>query len=164
VKTPFEQVVEFHEKFGLEYTDGPRTLPHDLALFRLGFMVEELAEYAKAAGYRRVSTELNSLHDLIKKQSTYTTMRQAGDEVNLHDQLDALVDLAYVLNGTAYLQGFDLEGAYTVVHTANMKKIRAQRAEQSLRGSTFDVVKPPGWEKPDLSMFVQPRETPDVDD
>jgi predicted HAD superfamily Cof-like phosphohydrolase len=74
----------------------------------------------------------------------------------LVDQLDALVDLAYVVLGTAYLHGFRFNEAWRRVHAANMAKVRAERAEQSARGSTFDVVKPPGWKPADLSDLVAP--------
>jgi hypothetical protein len=35
-----------------------------------------------------------------------------------------------------------------------MKKVRALRAVDSQRGSTYDVVKPSGWVAPDLSDLV----------
>lgn len=70
---------------------------------------------------------------------------------SLVDKLDALVDLVYVALGTAYLHGFDFREAWRRVHEANMKKIRASRANESKRGTSLDVVKPPGWQAPDLS-------------
>ena len=69
-------------------------------------------------------------------------------------KLDALVDLVYVAIGTAYLHGFDFNEAWRRVHEANMKKVRAKRADQSKRGSTYDVVKPPGWQPPNLIDLV----------
>lgn len=70
------------------------------------------------------------------------------------DQLDALVDLVYVALGTAYLQGFDFREAWRRVHAANMLKVRATHASQSARNSTADVVKPDGWQKPNLIDLV----------
>ena len=63
--------------------------------FRIRFMHEELGEYLKAAS-----------------------------EKNAHDMLDALVDLTYVVLGTAYLEGYDFEEAWKRVHAANMEKDR----------------------------------------
>lgn len=124
-------VSDFHKKFGLSYTDGPRELPASLAHFRSGFLAEELTEYCRAC--------------------------ESGD---LEGQLDALVDLVYVAVGTAYLQGFDFQAAWDRVHTANMAKVRAERAEQSKRGSKFDVVKPAGWTAPVLTDLVEPSQQP----
>lgn len=120
-----EDIKDFHKKFGLEYQGPPRALPFELSEFRYNFMREELFEYADARD-----------HDDKAKQ------------------LDALVDLLYVAFGTAYLHGFDIRAAWNRVHEANMKKVRALREEDSVRGSTYDVVKPPGWRAPDLSDLV----------
>ena len=122
-------IAAFHEKFGLAYTGGPRELPASLAFFRAQFLVEELNEYTEGL--------------------------KSGD---LEQQLDALVDLVYVAIGTAYLQGFDFDEAWRRVHAANMAKIRTMRAADSKRGSTWDVVKPEGWQPPDLSDLVDTRE------
>lgn len=126
-----QDIEEFHKKFELVYEGAPRFLPDDLAKFRLMFMSEELDEYFDASG--------------------------VGNEPNLEKQLDALVDLVYVALGTAYLHGFGngkFNEAWRRVHAANMTKVRALRAEDSTRGSTYDVVKPAGWQAPDHSDLV----------
>lgn len=122
----FGDVTEFHKKFGLQYEGPPRELPGELAAFRIDFLQEELVEY-----------------------------NTATNERNLEKQLDALVDLVYVALGTAHLQGFDFNAAWRRVHAANMLKIRAEKKEDSKRGSTYDVVKPEGWQPPDLSDLVK---------
>lgn len=73
----------------------------------------------------------------------------------LETDLDALVDLVYVALGTAYLQGFDFNEAWRRVHEANMKKVRALSPADSKRGSTWDVVKPEGWQPPSLKDLVE---------
>jgi predicted HAD superfamily Cof-like phosphohydrolase len=118
-------ITEFHEKFGLAYAGPPRELDPELHKFRSKFMQEELDEYNEA--------------------------HAKGD---LHGQFDALIDLAYVLLGTAHLQGLPFAEGWNRVHTANMAKVRAERSEDSKRGSTFDVVKPEGWTAPDLSDLL----------
>ena len=117
----FEKDIEdFHEKFGLTYEGPPRTLVGELFVFRTKFLREELDEYIKA-----------SLEEDITKQA------------------DALVDLMYVLLGTAYLQGIPIGAIWELVHAANMKKVRAENPEDSKRGTKFDVVKPEGWVSPE---------------
>lgn len=120
-------IAEFHEKFELAYRGAPRQLPPDLQHFRTKFMREELHEYEEAV--------------------------ILGHKAK---QLDALVDLVYVAVGTAYLSGFDFNAAFQRVHLANMKKVRTQSEAESTRGSTYDVVKPPGWTPPDLTDLVEP--------
>lgn len=121
----FADIADFHEKFKLAYDGMPRQLDRELHNFRAGFMTEELGEYVEA--------------------------HEAGD---LEGQIDALVDLVYVVLGTAYLQGFPFDEAWKRVHAANMSKIRALRPDQSKRGSVYDVVKPPGFVPPDHSDLI----------
>lgn len=151
-QTQFQKVAQFHRKYRLEYEGKPRELDDELALFRIGFMLEELAEYCVASGYKKLGNDLSDLHGMLKNRETPHSFRGSGR--NFHDQLDALVDLSYVVNGTAYLQGFDFDAAFQTVHEANMKKIRTERPEDSKRGSKYDVVKPHNWSPPDLTEFL----------
>jgi predicted HAD superfamily Cof-like phosphohydrolase len=137
----FDDIKAFHEKFELQYNGPPRTLPEELAKFRIGFLAEELGEYCMDDEDREL------LVDHAKHSS-------AIQNVPLDKQLDALVDLVYVALGNAYLQGFDFDEAWRRVHEANMKKVRAMRMIDSKRGSTYDVIKPQGWSPPDLSDLV----------
>lgn len=120
-------VTEFHAKFGLQYLGGARMLEGELKEFRQKFMQEELNEWA-----------------------------EAHEEGDLEKALDALIDLQYVLLGTAYLQGLGgvFSEAFDLVHRANMAKVRASDASESKRGTSLDVVKPAGWSAPDLSRLV----------
>jgi len=143
-QTLFADIAAFHEKFSLEYGGPPRVLPEELAKFRIGFMAEELGEYC----HDDKTDDTAALVKAIKN-------RCAPQTVPLEKQLDALVDLVYVALGTAYLQGFRFNEAWRRVHAANMRKVRATRAEDSQRGSTSDVIKPAGWVAPDLSDLVR---------
>lgn len=132
-------IVDFHHKFRLTYDGPPRALPEELGDFRGLFIVEEVEEYLGLPKGVLVAAakELLALHP-----------RPADSLERRADQLDALVDAAYVILGTAYLHGFNFAEAWRRVQRANMAKVRAERATDSKRGSTFDVVKPPGWTPP----------------
>jgi len=148
-KTMFEDIKEFHAKFGLGYDGGPRALPPELKPFRTKFMVEELVEY----------TSLDPRDHKFVQHIFDVFVGVVQTEPSLEKKFDALIDLVYVALGTAYLHGFDFEEGWRRVHEANMKKVRALRSEDSLRGSVYDVVKPPGWTAPDLSDLVQEKPT-----
>lgn len=148
-------IAEFHKKFELDYKGKPRGLDYKLEEFRAMFMNEEVDEW-KLANHRLVligeeiedSTRLFNSPPINKAEVTSL----------LSKSLDAIIDLIYVALGTAYLQGFKsemIEEAWRRVHEANMKKIRAQRPEDSQRQSTFDVVKPPGWTPPNHDDLVE---------
>lgn len=143
----FQDISAFHEKFGLVYSGPARTLPHQFEEFRTKFMAEELAEY--------VTSDPEGQKQIIS--TVLQTMQNVKYDVpSLEKQFDALIDLVYVAMGTAYLHGFAFDEGWRRVHAANMAKVRALKEEDSLRGSTFDVVKPEGWTPPDLSDLVRP--------
>ena len=100
---------------------GPETMTRDrLIKFRLEFLKEELAEYEKAV--------------------------LEGDAVG---QIDALVDLEYVLLGNAYLSGFDsYDKHFDAVHNANMRKEKGLKPGREASGG-FDAIKPEGWIGPE---------------
>lgn len=148
----FQDISSFHTKFELQYEGSPRELPEDLALFRIGFMAEELAEYAQASGFVNVARALNDLHEHIINKSRWMVNRL--EVRNVEVQFDSLIDLVYVALGTSYLHNFDFDEGWDRVHTANMKKVRVENVGDSKRKSTFDVVKPRGWLPPDLSDLV----------
>jgi predicted HAD superfamily Cof-like phosphohydrolase len=162
-KSEIELVAEFHEKFDLLYQGPPRHLHDDMASFRGGFMIEELAEYFEAAGYPGVAGDLRQVHERLKRNTNWYP--RIG-EVSLVKQLDALVDLDYVLKGTAYLQGWGgwndnatprpkYDVAFKRVHDANMEKVRvAADLQGSSRKSKYDVVKPKDWLPPYLDDLV----------
>lgn len=142
---PVADIEDFHIKFHLEY-DGPaRVLPPDLSRFRIKFMDEEQNEYCH--------------HEAAASAERYILTASASDPANyafhLEHMLDGLVDMVYVVIGTAYLHGFDFREAWRRVHAANMKKVRAERVSDSKRGSTWDVVKPEGWTPPSHIDIVE---------
>jgi len=153
--TPLQLVSEFHQKFGLPGVEqeAPRELTDEEALFRINFMLEELAEYAECSGFMQVA---NAIRTVISHMTVGSIMRSRDGERDFHGQLDALVDLSYVLHGTSLFHGFNrFDQAFDTVHAANMAKERATRPEQSKRGTTFDVIKPPGWSPPVLTEFLK---------
>lgn len=127
----FDDVGAFHARFGLPVSCGlfKPGFPTDEGIlkFRIGFMAEELDEFVRA-----------------------------WSEDDLAGAADALVDLAYVVFGTAHFMGLPWQRLWDEVHRANMQKERAISATQSKRGSVFDVVKPAGWQPPDLARILYP--------
>ena len=88
-------VLAFHTAFGLP----ARTMPSvevepSTTELRIGLLVEEVAEFARAA--------------------------RAGDIVGI---ADGLADIVYVAYGAAVTYGIDLDAALAEVHRANMSKL-----------------------------------------
>jgi predicted HAD superfamily Cof-like phosphohydrolase len=129
----YSQIKEFNGKFDFGTPEYPTDISIPMELYRLGLLKEEVIEYEEAVDGLAICPN-------------------PQDRTKL---LDAMVDIIYVVMGTAMMHGFDLEEAFNRVHQANMAKVRAQVGTQSKRGSHFDVIKPPGWEAPDLSDLTE---------
>ncbi len=123
-----EDVLEFHKKFELP-TGETDILSENVNVqaFRASFIREEFDEFVRAV-----------------LQSDRVAM------------FDALLDLEYVIHGTALYLGIDpiqwRDGA-AAVHQANMGKERATDPSQSKRGSVLDVIKPDGWVGPEKALY-----------
>lgn len=121
-----QQVKDFHEKFGLPTGEGDYlTASQEVAEFRLAFMQEELDEFEEAS--------------------------LCSDRAKM---FDALLDLAYVVYGTALFMGISptqWEAGMAAVQKANMSKVRATD-DSSKRGTSLDVIKPEGWVGPEEEL------------
>lgn len=131
----YGDVVEFHDKFGLN-PGGPidllKNIDPEMLNFRYQFLVEECDEFFTAVA-----------------------------ENDPAGALDAMIDLVYVAMGNAILMGVTpqlWQRAWDEVQRANMNKVRAEKPEDSKRGTTYDVVKPPGWTPPDIQKCIDEQE------
>ena len=119
-------VQAFHERFKLpEGVDDVLSEDTEMQDFRLKFLQEELNE-----------------------------LRESFEKCDRVGAFDALLDLVYVAQGTALMMGVSPEQWYAgmdAVQQANMTKIRVQSADESKRGSKWDVRKP--------KDFVGPEDT-----
>lgn len=119
-------VLAFYNKFGIPIQEEPALLDRETLRFRTARMVEELAEFCAAHG--------------------------AGD---LEEAADALIDLAYILHGTAISMGIPWGLCWKEVHNANMRKELAADATQSRHRFKMDIIKPEGWVAPNLKPYLK---------
>jgi predicted HAD superfamily Cof-like phosphohydrolase len=151
MKTDFELVGDFHQKFELPTIDDgpPHDIPRKLIEFRLNFLLEELLELASGYGYA-LTIEWAS-----GAQPKFMFFRRKYAETKLPEVADALIDLVYVALGTAQLHALPWSALFAEVQRANMTKCRAAQAQDSKRNSTFDVVKPHGWKPPEIAKILK---------
>jgi predicted HAD superfamily Cof-like phosphohydrolase len=151
MKKLIQDIENFHKKFFPDVNEetAPFSASSELIKMRLDFMLEELVETAHALGF-----VYNPVDDAF-------TM--VNDVKDLPEALDGMVDLLYVLMGSAYLFGLlSKRGLFTIdtifeqawdrVQQANMQKVRCEAPGK--RGTAFDVKKPAGWKKPRLDDLV----------
>jgi predicted HAD superfamily Cof-like phosphohydrolase len=153
LKTNFQDVGDFNDRFGLPVADTTAPCVPDSATmaYRIGFMVEEVAEFCEAVGQTEAADALKAV---IVGLRSGRLKNDPPHQTNLPDALDALVDTSYVVLGTAHFMGLPFDEGWNEVHLANMMKIRVQRPSQSGRNSPYDVIKPPTWTPPNHEWII----------
>lgn len=190
-RTNFQDVGDFHEKFDLPNVThrgpGPNThqLTPALLEFRMKFMLEELLEFAEACDYELVTSRNNS--HAPGNQFIFSPIQEgvlpSVDDIDHEKAFDALLDLAYVVLGSAQVMGYPWQEGWDEVQRANITKERCTvnhafvasaidkegeedgtlicvecgqpKHKHSLRGSSNDVIKPKGWMPPSLKTILQ---------
>lgn len=139
-----DQVREFHKAFGRPVRDQPTVGMPDERVLRVRLMLEEVLEFAEAAGVdvycgNRALTPVNFRVD-------------ADRPANLAAMLHELADVSYVVDGTAVQLGLPLNLAVTEVHAANMRKLGPDgKPVVDARGK---VRKPDGWRPADVAPLL----------
>jgi predicted HAD superfamily Cof-like phosphohydrolase len=128
-KTTLEQVQEFHETYGLPVEAAQTLNDEKTQALRVNLLAEEVEE-----------------------------LKEALEDGDILEVLDALTDIQYVLDG-AYLS-FGLQGvkeaAFEEVHRSNMSKL-GEDGKPIRRESDGKVMKGPNYFKPDLAQFIEKK-------
>jgi predicted HAD superfamily Cof-like phosphohydrolase len=74
-------------------------------------------------------------------------LAEAIENKDFLEQIDALIDIAVIVKGSATLMGLRWKYHWDEVHRANMMKQRGNRSKRP--GMKYDLIKPPGWIGPD---------------
>ncbi len=119
-----EKVKEFMLTFGQPVLDKPTSLTQDRQRLRIALIFEELKEYAESSGELEYFNllALNSQQEFQEnywdKDITYVPI------VDQVEQLDALLDLQYVISGAIHEHGFGeiFDAGFDEVHNSNMSK------------------------------------------
>ena len=88
---------------------------------------------------------------LTEEVQEYAEAARSGDLVEV---LDALADIAYILAGTIINHGMQevYDEAFNEVHRSNMAKLVNGKV---IRREDGKVMKPEGWQPPQLAKFIQ---------
>ena len=117
-------LLEFNDAFEIPKLESPGLSSKEMIELRIKLLREEVEEYAEAA--------------------------LSGDLVEV---LDALADIGYILAGTIINHGMQniYDDAFDEVHRSNMAKLVDGKV---LRRDDGKVMKPEGWQPPQLAQFL----------
>ena len=91
-------------------------------------------------------------HKLICEEfNEYIQAKNKNDEV---EQLDACMDMIWVILGYCHMKQYDIAGAWDEVVKTNMAKVDPHTGKVSRR-EDGKILKPEGWKPPDMSKFIK---------
>jgi predicted HAD superfamily Cof-like phosphohydrolase len=137
----FNDVRSFHMRFDQLSNTSPAHLTKRKLAERANFMLEELCEFADAAGLKPGINE-----------GDFCFLPDFGGDQDLSLQADALVDLVYVVLGTAAMMGLPWDKLWDDVHRANMTKVKGVTHRNM--GFGADIAKPANWVGPQTGLIL----------
>jgi predicted HAD superfamily Cof-like phosphohydrolase len=144
----------FHAKFGHPIEHTPKVPSYEQVRFRLGLIAEEFLELLDAVS---ADDERFALAPLA--QRTIMWIRNAPIRVDLPAFYDALIDLAWVIEGTHAVFGTDAAPGLAEVARANMEKdpvyVEAKDGHHKRPGPSAKPLKPEGWQSPDMERVLR---------
>jgi predicted HAD superfamily Cof-like phosphohydrolase len=114
-------------------------------------MYNDVVKFIEACD-QKPSSETNELYSrLINEEFTEFCLAKAQeDEV---EQLDACMDMIWVILGFCHMKGFNVAGAWNEVSKSNLCKIDSKTGKV-IKRHDGKILKPDGWLPPDLSKFI----------
>lgn len=146
-KDPYSSMVrEFHEAFSLPVRDTPDVGAPEERVLRVRLMLEEVLEFAKAAGIS-VHAPAGAMNGMAG-----VGVYVIGEPI-LAAMAHELADVAYVTHGTAVQLGIPLLAVTQEVHSANMRKLGPDG--KPIVDERGKVRKPEGWKPADVGAVLK---------
>ena len=111
-------------------------------------MYNDVKTFIEACDQERSTENVILYHNLIKEE-----YQEYLDAIEPTDDLDACMDMIWVILGYCYMQGWDVEGAWKEVARSNLDKIDPE-TKKVIKNENGKVMKPDGWKPPELKSFV----------
>lgn len=149
-----DKVKQFtEESMGMTLPSTPSPLTKSEVKFITRMVVSELLELittvtTSVEEAQSILSECIGSLDVPKQVPTF-----GSEEELIAEQYDAFVDAWYYMLNTSVKKGVNLDRLFDVVHEANMRKRWADGTFH--RREDGKVVKPEGWEEPDLVSEIK---------
>ena len=112
-------------------------------------MYDDVKKFIEACDQEKTTENTILYHNLIREE--FTEYVEAPDDVQ---ELDACMDMIWVILGYCYMKGFDVQGAWNEVARSNLCKIDPV-TNKVIKREDGKVLKPEGWTPPQLNQFVK---------
>jgi predicted HAD superfamily Cof-like phosphohydrolase len=115
-------------------------------------MYNDVVKFIEACDQERNGDNVYLYRGLIAEE--YDEFCQSVVMRDKVEQLDACMDMIWVILGYCYMKHFDVQGAWNEVARSNLAKINPETGKVNKR-EDGKVLKPDGWTPPDLKNFVK---------
>lgn len=142
-KTTVQKVQEFHETFDHPIGTLSGKEPLNIRQLRIKLLFEEVAELAEAGDVQATMEAV--CHKYISDSASDNGQPNVdGDNVNRIEELDALCDIQYVLDGKKLTSGLHevFEEGFDLIHANNMNKAHKDDAHAKYTAELNSMV---GW-------------------
>jgi predicted HAD superfamily Cof-like phosphohydrolase len=140
-------VREFHEAFDHPIEITPTVPPIELRVLRVRLLLEELLEFADAAGVDVAVWKSNGTH------CSACTTNPDSIECDLVECADALGDIRYVVDGSNLVFGFPGEAILSEIHRSNMSKLGEDG--KPVKREDGKILKGPNYSKPNIATILK---------
>lgn len=147
-RDPQALVTEFHAKMGLPVASEPTVGTPEQRCLRVRLMLEELLEFAEAAGIEIVVGDAAQAVALDLKPGTEIQITAEHDP-DLARMTHEHIDHQYVVAGTTVELGLPVREGLPLIHEANMRK------EPGNKDAGGKIRKPEGWTPADVSGLLK---------
>ena len=106
----------------------------------------DMHKFIKTATNREILQYLKFRVNFIEEE--FEELKEAINDRNSDDVVDALIDMMVVIIGTLDLFDVDGQKAWNEVHKANMSKVAGSNSNRPNDFGFPDLVKPDGWKTP----------------
>jgi predicted HAD superfamily Cof-like phosphohydrolase len=112
---------------------------------------KNVSTFIEASGQEVTEDNQDLYANLIEEE--YNEFLQARLDNDNIEQLDACMDMIWVILGYCHMKGYDVEGAWDEVARSNLDKIDS-KSGKVIRREDGKILKPEGWTPPNLESFV----------
>ncbi len=142
----YQQAADFHLVFDDRQPKQPTALNQSDMVDRVGFILEELTEFA-TVGHREpeaIEATFDAIESRLMMAKKKLLQKQPSEFAPIVQQADALGDLTYLVFGAYVLMDVDPTAILPIIHAANMNK-RFPDGQTHRDPVTHKVLKPDTW-------------------
>lgn len=114
-------------------------------------MYNDVAKFIEACDQAKTKENANLYRNLIVEE--FWEFKHAESKNDNVEQLDACMDMIWVILGYCYMKGYNVAGAWNEVARSNLAKINPETGKVNKR-EDGKVLKPENWTPPQLEQFV----------